>query len=396
MPAPTPNTAANQSAPRYRRGLHLFTFLVFAATFSLVAVGGHVTSTDSGLAVPDGFTTFGHITLFAPLSEWWHEFGTRWEHSHRLVGNLVGMLTIAMCVWLLITQRGRPWLRWSGVVMLLLVIAQGVMGALRVEELSITLAFVHGIGGQLILCLWVLIAAALSRPWIERLRAIREKQNPAKTPKLEWAVRLLLVAFFIQLTLGAAVRHYKADKAIPDFPLTWSQVIPPTTQDAVDEAYRIYYANEMGITAAAAAKQGLLTNRDARGGIVVTVGQVHLQFAHRLGAYSVFIFGIAVIVAALRRSADRSAVFVPGMTLVMLLGVQVGLGVLTVLTRTDPLAATMHQATGALLIATATWLAIRVHLAGYPAAALTLDTDTADAPESTRPTRTTQPQSSAV
>lgn len=375
LPAPNKDTLDTPS-PWLRR----FCYLTLIATFSLIAIGGHVTSTDVGLAVPDGFTTFGHFTLFAPLEVWWDDFGTRWEHSHRLKGMIVGMMTIVMAVWLLIGARGRPLLRYAGLIMLGLVIGQGVMGALRVSEISLTLAFVHGIGGQLILCAWVVIAAALGVTWVDRLRAIAKRTREDTAPVLRWAVRGLLVLLLAQLTLGSAVRHFKADKAIPDFPLTYGQVLPPMSQDALDERYIEYYSQALsGPDAATVKAMGLITNRTPQGEIVVALSDVDLQFAHRLGAIVVCIAGLYVIIAAIRRTnADQRIMLAPSLALLMLLTAQFALGVMTVFTGTAPLIATLHQATGAALIAVATWLAVRIHLAEYPAAQAIADTPPAN------------------
>ncbi|XAL99190.1 COX15/CtaA family protein [Phycisphaeraceae bacterium D3-23] len=398
MPAPTlDNTACEdvRDAPAYRPWLHRFSFVALAATFALVAIGGHVTSTESGMAVPDGWYTFGWWSLFAPPSEWWHNFGTFWEHSHRLQGNVVGMLSIAMAIWLYVAytdwdqledphgKRGklsklfrsvvlvhgkRPWLRWAGVLMLLWVCAQGALGAFRVDEVSITLAFFHGISGQMILCFWVLIAAALSRPWVERVLAIKQKTPTVSPSWLRFFALALLVALLVQLTLGAAVRHYKADKAIPDFPLHFGQVLPPSNQEAYDEAYLAYHAEQAGLTLEQA-RAGGWSNRSPRNGdIVIPAWKAHLQFAHRVWGYSLFVSGVTLIVLTMRSALDKRLLMTPAMTLLSLFVLQVSLGAITVMTQTDIFAATMHQATGALLLATATWLSIRVHLAGYPPA----------------------------
>ena len=365
---------AADNPPTEHRWLRRFTYLVIIATFSLIAIGGHVTSTDVGLAVPDGFTTFGHNTLLAPLEVWWYDFGTRWEHGHRLKGKVVGMMTIVMAVWLLIAVRNRPWLRWSGVVMLLLVISQGIMGALRVSEISLTLAFVHGIVGQLILCSWIVIAAALSRPWVSRLKATAEKQRDHKTVPLRWAVRVLLVLLLVQLTLGSAVRHFKADKAIPDFPLTYGQVLPPMSQEGLDDIYTAYYADQIGMTA----EESGITNRTPQGEIVVALSDVDLQFAHRVGAVIVSLLALCVIIGAIRRAGDQSIVVAPGLIVLALFSTQFALGVYTVLSGTNPIMATLHQATGAILIAASTWLAVRIHLAEYAPAGVIADVDVED------------------
>lgn len=372
-PAPTHTRipANDPDLPVYRRWLHRFSFVVLTATFALVAIGGHVTSTESGMAVPDGWFTFGWWSLFAPPSLWWNEFGTFWEHTHRLQGNVVGLLTIVMAVWLFRTQKQRPMLRWAGVGMLVFVCIQGALGAFRVDEISIALAFIHGISGQSILCLWVLVAAALSKPWVKRVASLRQRQpkRAQRAPrKLRWFALAMLAALFIQLTLGAAVRHYKADKALPDFPLHYGQLIPPMTQDALDTAYLAYHAEKFGMTLQEAERAGWSNRSPRDGSVVLPVWKVHLQFAHRLWAYALLIAGVALVVMVLRSELDQRLVLTPALLLLSLFVLQVSLGVITVMTETDVFAATMHQATGALLIATATWLAIRVHLAGVPVA----------------------------
>lgn len=358
-----------------RRWLRRFCYLVIVATFALIAIGGKVTSFDFGMAIPEGFTTGGWLSLFAPLQYWWNDTDKFWEHTHRIIGSIVGMLTVAMTAWLWVTQRHRPWLKWLGVVMLLMVCLQGYMGATRVDFNSLARAFVHGIGGQLILCGWVVIAAALSRPWISRLKTTTKQQREHATVALRWSVRILLLLLLIQLTLGSAVRHFKADKAIPDFPLVYGHVLPPMSQESLDERYIAYYTESIAITPEVPKDQNIVTNRSPQGDIVVTLSDVDLQYAHRLGAVVVCLLGLFVIIAALRHSACRSIVLAPSLVVLALFSAQFALGVMTVLSETDPIMATLHQATGAALIATATWLAVRIHLADYAAVTSPTTTD---------------------
>jgi len=383
---PAPNNPTTQ-----RPWLRRFCYLTILATFILIAIGGKVTSYDYGMALPGGFTTGGWLSFLAPLKYWFHDTDKFWEHTHRITATLVGFLTIAMTIWLLVALRDRsrfeidrnkygkllasilmlrislegprPWLRLSGVVMLLLVSSQGVMGALRVSEISLTFAFIHGIAGQLILCSGVVIAAALSTPWLARISSIKQAKREHATVALRWAVRVLLVLLLAQLTLGSAVRHFKADKAIPDFPLIYGYVIPPMSQESLDDAYTNYYADQIGKTA----DESGITNRSPQGKIVVALSDVDLQLMHRLGAVAVCLLGLLVIIAAIRRSGDRSVVLAPALFVLTLFSAQFALGVMTVLTGTDPVMATLHQATGAVLIAASTWLAVRIHLAEYAA-----------------------------
>ena len=410
---------ATDKPPTEHRWLRRFTYLVILATFSLIAIGGHVTSTDVGLAVPDGFTTFGHNTLLAPLEVWWYDFGTRWEHGHRLKGNVVGMMSITMAVWLLLVYRDtsrdrqgksamgrlyamiyrlritlegpRPYLRLSGVVMLVAVSSQGIMGALRVSEISLTLAFVHGICGQLILCGWIIIAAALSKSWLERLGAIkRGKRDHAKAP-LRWAVRVLLVLLLIQLTLGSAVRHFKADKAPPDM-MIYGQLLPPMSQESLDRIVVEYHSEEYGLTA----EETGFVNRTPQGEIVVKLSDVDLQISHRIGALVVSITAVLIILVTLRRATQYPIVCAPALLVLTLLATQVAFGVITVVSKTDPIMATLHQATGAILFASSTWLAVRIHLAEYAPAAVIADVDAEDVGTAPAPVPRPQEQRTPV
>ncbi|MBX2852658.1 MAG: COX15/CtaA family protein [Phycisphaeraceae bacterium] len=364
---------APDNPPTEHRWLRRFTYLVIAATFALIAIGGKVTSFEYGMAIPGGFTTGGWISFLAPLEYWYNDTDKFWEHTHRIKGTVVGFLTIAMTILLWRTQGARPWLKWMGVAMLLLVCIQGAMGAFRVSEVSLTLAFIHGIVGQVILCSWIVIAAALSMPWLRRIRSIKQAKRDHATAVLRWSVRVLLVLLLVQLTLGSAVRHFKADKAIPDFPLTYGHVLPPMSQESLDQAYIAYYAEQVGKTP----DETTITNRSPQGEIVTALSDVDLQFAHRLGAVIVCLLGLFVIVAAIRRSGDRPIMIAPALIVLAMFSAQFALGVMTVLSETEPLMATLHQATGAALIAASTWLAVRIHLAEYAAEYVTTDkTDT--------------------
>ena len=76
---------------------HRYVKLVTVFTVLLIAAGGMVTSTDSGLSVPDWPTTYGWNMFAFPISKW--VGGIRYEHSHRLIASTVGFLTIIMAAW---------------------------------------------------------------------------------------------------------------------------------------------------------------------------------------------------------------------------------------------------------------------------------------------------------
>ena len=145
--APTgrPEHKARMDKPSAELGLHAFAVLVAAATLALIVAGGLVTSTESGLSVPDWPTTYGHNMFTFPLSKM--VGGIRFEHTHRLIASAVGMLTIVLAVWLA-RREERRWVRRLGYLALATVVAQGVLGGLTVIYLLPTpISVAHGVPG---------------------------------------------------------------------------------------------------------------------------------------------------------------------------------------------------------------------------------------------------------
>ena len=142
-----------------------FAVLVAAATLALIVAGGLVTSTESGLSVPDWPTTYGHNMFTFPLSKM--VGGIRFEHTHRLIASAVGMLTIVLAVWLARREQ-RRWVRRLGYLALATVVAQGVLGGLTVIYLLPTpVSVAHGCLAQIFFCLTIAIAVVTSPRWIE-------------------------------------------------------------------------------------------------------------------------------------------------------------------------------------------------------------------------------------
>ena len=113
----------------YSPWLHRIALFTAGATFLLIVIGGIVTSTESGLAVPDWPNTFGYNMFLYPLSEM--VGGILYEHSHRLMGSIVGLLTIALFI-MLILKDSRRWIKWLGLVAFIAVSVQRALGGLRV------------------------------------------------------------------------------------------------------------------------------------------------------------------------------------------------------------------------------------------------------------------------
>jgi cytochrome c oxidase assembly protein subunit 15 len=318
---------------RYNPGLHRVALLTAAATFPLIFMGGLVTSHGAGMSVPDWPNSYGYNMFTFPPSLWLSRQagGVFYEHSHRLMGSVVGMLSIVLTVWAWRTE-GRRWVRWLATAVLGAVIFQGVLGGLRVVLRDLDLAVVHACVAQAFFCLAALTAVVTSRWWVE------PPEVPAKTDRglFRLAAALVLVVY-LQLVAGAVMRHYRAGLAIPDLPLAYGRLLPPVSQrglEAVNE-FRVWDA------------------RLER----VTLGQVWLHFTHRLGAVAVTALALVLVARVVR--GRRSALYAGAAALVGLLAAQLTLGVLTVLWRKPADVASLHVATGALVLVTGFVIAAR-------------------------------------
>jgi heme a synthase len=181
--------------------LHRFALVTTGATFLLIVAGGLVTSTGAGLAVPDWPTTFGHNMFLYPWSAMGG--GVLVEHSHRLIGAAVGLLTALLAVWLWI-GRSPGGLRWLGAAALGAVIVQGVIGGLRVVLLERSLAVVHAAVAQAFFALMVSLAF-LTSP--ERHRGLAKREAIARAGRLGRLALLTTGMVYAQLVIGAVLRH---------------------------------------------------------------------------------------------------------------------------------------------------------------------------------------------
>ena len=184
----------------YSPWLHRIARLTAAATFLLIVIGGIVTSTDSGLAVPDWPTTFGYNMFLYPLSEM--VGGILYEHSHRLMGSVVGVLVIALLV-LILARDSRKWLKWIGLAALIAVIVQGVLGGLRVTQINRNFAIVHACLAQAFFALLCGIAWFTSRDWWQDKRIVSTEIGQ----KLRRLSLITTGLIYVQLIFGAILRH---------------------------------------------------------------------------------------------------------------------------------------------------------------------------------------------
>src|SRR4026207_881019 len=147
---------------RHRKRLNRVAWLTCVATLLLICSGGMVTSKNVGLAVPDWPTTFGYNMFLFPISKW--VGGILFEHTHRLMGSLVGFLTIILAVWLWL-REDRRWIRSLGVIAVVGVILQGILGGLRVTMMKDQIGIFHACVAQAFLGLLVFIALVTTKFW---------------------------------------------------------------------------------------------------------------------------------------------------------------------------------------------------------------------------------------
>jgi cytochrome c oxidase assembly protein subunit 15 len=298
--------------------LNRFAWFTAAATLLLVCSGGMVTSKGVGLAVPDWPTTFGYNMFLFPVSKW--VGGILFEHTHRLIASTVGLLTIVLAIWLWRSEP-RRWVRSLGWLALGAVILQGVLGGLRVTMLKDEIGIFHACLAQAFLALIVFIALVTSKFWQELPQAIVDLA-PMRKMAL-W----IAIAIYLQLALGATMRHQHRDLAILDFPTANGAWLPDTSDTALEK---------------------INAWRDARAFSNITAFQIWLQMAHRFLAA---IIAVAVIAFCLR-IWKHWVVPLPRLSIwwVVFLFVQLSLGAWTIWSNKAADVATAHVAVGATML----------------------------------------------
>jgi cytochrome c oxidase assembly protein subunit 15 len=187
------------------KSVHRFALLVACATFFLIIAGAMVTSHDAGLATSDWPLSNGQVfpkmvgNLF-------------WEHGHRLVATSVGLLTIALTIYLFRKER-RSWVRRLGLFGLIAVVAQGLLGGLTVKlMLPLAVSATHATLAQLFFCTTVSLAVFTSRSWIE----VRPRFEEQGSVALRYLCTAAVATIFLQLILGATLRHSATwDRPLP-------------------------------------------------------------------------------------------------------------------------------------------------------------------------------------
>lgn len=205
----------------YKPGLAWFATLGSAWVFVLVMLGAFTTTIGAGMAFPDWPLSNGSLNP----QGWLTNVAMFAEHSHRLSGVTMGLITIGLAIWLARVEA-RSWVRKLGWSALVIVILQGVLGGTRVRLDAVHIAgfdmsvgqflrIPHGILAQLFVIVLFAIAAALSKSWIES--PLVTFAVPARVRRLGLLCTALVL---VQLVIAATMRHFYAGLAIPTFPLT--------------------------------------------------------------------------------------------------------------------------------------------------------------------------------
>ena len=291
--------------------LHRFALFTACCTVFLIFVGGLVTSTESGLAVPDWPLSYG--MFFPPMVG-----GIFYEHGHRMVASFVGLLTVILAVWTCLKEK-RAWVRWLSVAALGTVIMQGVLGGLTVLFLlPAPISTLHACLAQTFFCLTISIALFTSPGWKSGLPVVKPH---AESIPLHMLCALTTAAIYVQLILGALMRHTNSGLAIPDFPLAFGRIIPRFTSE-----------------------------------------KIVIHFTHRLGAAIVAAMIIWAFIRIARSYSDQPMLFRPALAMLILVSIQVTLGALTVWTAKAVIPTTAHVATGALVLGISVLLSLRAFI----------------------------------
>src|SRR5438309_6279034 len=112
--------ALKSTATPYNQAHHRFLVFTACATFLLIVAGALVTSNDAGLSVPDWPTSFGSLYKLPPMVG-----GVRFEHTHRMIAQAAGLMTIILAIWTWRSEK-RRWMRILGWGALATVIGQGI------------------------------------------------------------------------------------------------------------------------------------------------------------------------------------------------------------------------------------------------------------------------------
>jgi heme a synthase len=306
--------------------LRRFSKLTCFLTLFLIFVGGMVTSTGSGLSVPDWPLSYG--MLFPPMVG-----GVFYEHGHRLTASVVGFFMLCLAIALARFEQ-RRWVRTLGFCALGAVIFQGILGGITVLFFLPTPVSVgHGILAQTFFILTILIAYSQSRERNSRQELSQGAVENFNVTFLRLS-SLLFILVYCQLIVGAVMRHTASGLAIPDFPTIGGSWVPVFNDETLTRI------NTMRLDL------DFQYNLDLE---PVSLPQVIIHFFHRLMALTIGLLTVYLNVLARRENWNiraKGTLFLLDFVLLL----QITLGILTVLSLKSPVITSLHVVTGAALL----------------------------------------------
>jgi cytochrome c oxidase assembly protein subunit 15 len=306
----------------------LFAFCVFALCWitPLLFAGGFTTSIRAGMAFLDWPLSNGSLNP----TDWTVQSDMRAEHSHRLLGMIVGLLSLSLLVltWL---REERSWMRVLARVLVLVVVLQGVLGGARVRFdvlntmadhnlVAQSFAVAHACGAMIVLGILVALTIGSSRRWIEHQGGL-PRAVPSSLKR--WGIACT-VAIFLQILVGAIMRHADAGLAIAQFPMAQPGSLFPG-----------YWNFDVAI-----------------------------HFAHRVGAVILTGLLLTFLSQLWANNTTRKAFKLGILAVLGLLILQVYLGALTIWTVRNPYVTTIHHLIGAFLLASTWGITFLAHRSG--------------------------------
>lgn len=221
----------------YHSGIHKFAVFTVCWTILLFVAGALVTSNDAALSVIDWPKSHG--SWVPPLSSL--QGGDFYEFSHRFVAGGLGIFTLLLAVLLVLRER-RVWLRWLGVVAVLGVVVQAILGGQVVMQLlHYWLPVIHACFAQIVFAAVLAIAVFTSKWWVSERPQLEDKGSPS----IHLVATLNAVVVYLQVILGAGFRH----KDIPIWPHAAGAlvVLGTVTWTAVALRRRLGASRELGV-----------------------------------------------------------------------------------------------------------------------------------------------------
>ena len=300
--------------------IRLLSKLVVLATLLLIFVGALIKSHEVGLSVPDWPTSYGKQMFSFPLSEM--VGGIFFEHGHRLFATIVGFLTLVLAIIVGFSNQPK-WVKQISLLALVLVISQGLLGGMTVLYfLPPPISILHGILAQTFFAITIFIAYSQSK-----IRS--RKQKSLSAPYVRRGAIILASLVYIQLILGALMRHTGSGLAIPDFPTMGGLWFPSFSESMVNNINVDLFDMNLDM---------------------VNKWQIFIHFAHRLGAMVIFSFYCIFLFKFVKddnRKPLESKMIVIISAFILL---QIALGIATVMTERLPYIASFHVVVGAALL----------------------------------------------